>query len=239
MSASNVYHLVTVDNGKSDNASIIKVFSDMATGRIKNDLRLLNYYNEIPVSYNAAIIGVESDSVELKIHSHQAVLMKLDSFTLIKSTHFHKELGVHGMAFYVNIQKEKAILHNFAYAQIRAERREAVRVRLAPPIPATYDDPQCNITGRLLDISETGASLLVESLPALADEQQGMLSFALLGTPLTIPSTFLRQVKTDNGYVGIFQLQPEKKDAITLAQFIYQRQVEIIRDLKEQVSPDQ
>lgn len=238
MSASQVYHLVTVDNGKTDNASIIRVFSDMAAGRVKNDLRLLNYYNEIPVSYTASIISVENDSVELKVHSHQAVLMKLDSFTLLKSNHFHKELGVHGMAFYVNIQKEKAILHNFAYAQVRAERREAVRVRLANPAPAAYCDPQCTITGKLMDISETGASLLVEALPSLTDEQQGTLGFTLLETQLSIPSTFLRKVKTDNGEVGIFQLKSEKKDTSVLAQFIYQRQVEIIRELKDQIGTD-
>ena len=117
-----IYHLVTVKDGASDNTSIVKVFTEMAAGRLKSDFTLLNYYDEVPVSYGSTIVVVDGDSVELKIHEHQALILKHDNSTLIKSRHFHHELGVHCYASYVNVAKKTAILHNFAYAQIRAER---------------------------------------------------------------------------------------------------------------------
>ena len=60
-----VYNLVTVKDGKSDAAAIVKVFSEMATGRLKCDLKLLNYYDEVPVCYPSSITTVEEDSVHV------------------------------------------------------------------------------------------------------------------------------------------------------------------------------
>src|SRR4051794_17688606 len=114
MNTRNVYHLVTVKDGRSDNEEIIRVFSDMAAGLIPCDIKLLNYYREIPVSYNAQIVNVAKDRVELSVHLHQALVMKFDKHTLIKSHHFKDHLGVHCFAAYVNLAKEVAIVTRFA-----------------------------------------------------------------------------------------------------------------------------
>jgi len=100
------YQLVTINDGKSDADAIIKVFSAMQDGRLKCDLSLLNYCNEVPVCYSATIATVEDDSVELSVHEHQALIMKQNNSTLIKSQHFGKGLGVHCYAAYVNVPKK-------------------------------------------------------------------------------------------------------------------------------------
>ena len=92
--SSDVHHLVTLNDGKSDTAEIIKVFSEMSTGRVKCDLKLLNYVDEVPVSYGAEINSVSDDSIKLAVHEHQAVIMKHHKSTLVKSKHFQNELGV-------------------------------------------------------------------------------------------------------------------------------------------------
>ena len=84
-----VYNLVTINDGKSDSAAIVRIFSEMAAGRLKSDLRLLNYYDEVPVSYPATIASVDVDSVELTIHENQAVLLKLHNSTLLKLSLIH------------------------------------------------------------------------------------------------------------------------------------------------------
>ena len=60
----------------------------MATGRLKCDLKLINYYDEVPVSYGSTITSMEVDSIELAVHEYQALVMKHDKSTLIKSQHF-------------------------------------------------------------------------------------------------------------------------------------------------------
>ena len=139
-----IYHLVTVNDGKSDADAIVKVFSEMETGRLKCDYKLLNYYDEVPIAYSSTITSVVKDSVELAVHEHQALVIKNDNSTLIKCKHFHNELDVHCFAAYVNVLKKTVILHNFAYAQIRAVRRDAVRVRVHDTLPVRFLYDNCH-----------------------------------------------------------------------------------------------
>jgi PilZ domain len=229
-----IYHLVTVADGKSDNASIIKVFSEMAKGRLKCDLRLLNYFDEVPVSYGSSITTVDEDSVELALHEHQALIIKHHKNTLIKSSHFHNELAVHCYAAYVSVPKKTAILHNFAYAQIRAERREAVRVKVHGKLPVTFSYDNINIEGNLVDISGNGISINSNQVTATDTDQSGVLSFSLAGTNLAVPGSFIRCATNGKGeHICIFQMKPDRRSDNLIGQFIYQRQVEIIQQLKE------
>ena len=231
---SDIYHLVTVNDGASDSAAIIKVFSEMAAGRLKSDFMLLNYYDEVPVSYGSTIAAVDGDSVELKVHEHQALILKHDNSTLIKSRHFHHELGVHCYASYVNIAKKIAILHNFAYAQIRAERREAVRVKVRDRLPLKFSYDSVTIEGNLLDISGSGISIHSDLVPATNSDQGGVLSFTLAGTPVTVAGSFVRATANGSeGHVCVFRIKPDRTTDNIIGRFIYQRQVEIIQQLKE------
>ena len=231
---SDVYNLVTLNDGKSDTAAIVKVFSEMATGRLKSDLKLLNYCDEVPVIYGATITAVNGDSVELTVHENQAVIMKHDKSTLIKSKHFHNDLGVHCYAAYVNVPKKTAILHNFAYAQIRAERREAVRVNVREKLPVKFSYENVTIEGNMVDISGNGISVDTSLVPATNNNQAGQLFLTLRGTSLAVPGFFVRSTTNGNGgYICIFQIQPDRKSDTIIGQFIYQRQIEIIQQLKD------
>ncbi len=189
---SDVYNLVTVNDGKADTAAIMMVLSEISKGRLKSDLKLVNYCDEVPVIYGATINEVNKDSVELAVHEHQTVIMKHDKSTIIKSKHFHNGLGVHCYAAYVNIPKKVAILHNFAYAQIRAERREAVRVNVRENMPVRFSYENVTIEGRMVDISGNGISIVSDLVPATQINQSGQLFFTLSGTCLTVTGSFVR-----------------------------------------------
>ncbi len=228
------YQLVSIQDGKSDADAIVQTLSAMQEGRLKPDLVLLNYCSEIPVSYSATVQAVDKDSVELAVHEHQAVLLKQNNSTLLKSRHFDKGLAVHCYAAYVNIPKKAAILHNFAYAQIRAERREAVRVKVNGVIPVSFTVDGVTISGRLLDISASGISFVADSPMPATVEGTGQFVFTLLDTPLTVPGVFVR-VKTDaeNRQIAIFTMTPDRASDTVIGKYIYQRQVEVILALKE------
>ena len=230
-----IYRLVTVKDGKTDTANIARVFSEIATGRLKLDLQLLNYYREVPVSYGATIVTVESDSVELTVHENQAVVMKQDKATLVKSRHFHDELGVHCYAAYVNVPKKTVVLHNFSYAQIRAERREAVRVNVQEKVAVGFSYGDVVLEGVMVDISGNGISLETGNDPEIAKDQPGQLNFTLAGSELSVPGTFVKSTanKTTGGTVSVFQMNPGRMSEIVIGQFIYQQQVEIIQELKD------
>ncbi|MEI6205588.1 MAG: PilZ domain-containing protein [Desulfuromonadales bacterium] len=229
-----VYHLVTVNGGRSDNAAIVNVLSEIAAGRLESDLRLLNYYDEMPVSYSPVIVSRDRDSFELVVHKHQALIIKHDRSTLIKSRHFHNGMGVHCFAAYVSVPRKTVILHNFAYAQIRAERREAVRVKIHQKMPVTFFNERVTIEGVMADISGSGISFSSRMEPTDDINQPGILHFTLSGIPLTVPGLFIRSTAYGTGeYLYIFKLDPDRISESMVARFIYKRQVEIVQQLKD------
>lgn len=232
---SDVYHLVTINNGESDNAAIIKVFSEMAAGRLKCDLKLLNYYNEVPVSYDSTITTVDQDRVELMVHEHQALIITHDNGTLITSKHFHNGLlGVHCHAAQVNVLKKTAILHNFAYALIRAKRREDVRVKVRGILPARFSYGNVTIEGDMVDISNNGIAINSGLVPTTESGQTGLVYFTLNGTSLGLPGSFIRSTMNEDGsHLCMFKMKTDNKNDSIISRFIFQRQVEIILQLKE------
>ena len=237
MYKSDLYRLVTIDNGQTDTASIIKIFSEMEVGNLKCDISLLNYFNEVPVNYGATICTIGKDSVDLSVNEHQAVVIKLDNSTIIKSNHFPKELGVHCYAAYVSVPKKMVILHNFAYAQIRSERREAVRVSIIKPISVNCSYKDISLDGTIVDISATGIAIHTPDVPAIDTDQPVRLSFSLMDTLLTVDGSFVRTAKSENyDQLYIFQMKPDRKHETVIGQFMYKRQIEIIQDLRDGLS---
>lgn len=230
------YQLVTQSNGKQDTADILAVLQKIKDGILKNDLRLLNYYHEVPVSYGVTIDAIEGDAVEFTVHQAQAAVLGLQKQTLMKSSHFPSGLGAHCFVEYINVRNRLAVLGRFAYASIRAERRNAVRVYAGAPTISTQfqAEGQC-VGGELKDISVTGMAVISSTeLPSgLAEE--GILKLTLMGHAMTVKATVVRSVSVEGGYLHTYRIELDAKMEEVVSQFIYSRQVEIIRELKEHI----
>lgn len=123
MSFGDYYKLVTLEDGQKDSDAIVRVFKEIHEGLLPCDLKLLNYYREVPVSFNATITGVMDDRIDMNVHQNQAVVMKHAKQCLIKCEYFPKGLGVHSYVAMTNVMSGRTILTRFAYAQIAAEKR--------------------------------------------------------------------------------------------------------------------
>ena len=230
-----VFNLVTVKNGKADNAAIMGIFSDMAAGRLKNDISVVNYHNEMPVCYSAAITEVKEDSIDLKVHPNQALIIKQYRHTLIKSKYFSNNLSVHCFAAFAKVSSGMVVLHNFAYAQIKAERREALRVTSNVSVPITFSYNDAVVRGEMMDISLSGISIALDPAQEISQDQLGVLDITLMDIPLTIPTTFIKSMDSDDVRVGVCTMVLDRESEKVVSQFIYHRQVEIINELRENV----
>jgi hypothetical protein len=86
----------------------------------------------------------------------------------------------------------------------------------------------------MVDISGNGIAFNTNLVLAMETDQSGQLCFILNGTSLEIPGTFVRSTPKITGlYTCSFKLNPDRKSDRTIARFIYQRQVEIIQQLKD------
>lgn len=230
------YQLVTQNNGKQDATEILAVLQKIKDGMLKNDLRLLNYYHEVPVSYGVTIDTIEGDAVEFTVHQAQAAVLGLQKQTLLKSSHFPSGLGVHCFVEYINVRNRLAVLGRFAYASIKADRRNAVRVYAGTPTILTQflSEGQC-VGGELKDISVTGMAVISSSELPSGLTEEGTLKLNLMGHAMAVKAVMVRSVAVEGGHLHTYRIELDAKMEEVVSQFIYSRQVEIIRELKEHI----
>lgn len=227
------YQIVTLTDVQQDNRQILETLDAIRKGTLSNDLRLLNYYQSIPVNYGATVESIERDSAELAVHQQQAVVMHLEKEVFIKSSHFPKD--VLAAVTYVNVDKCLAIVTKFAYAVVRAERRQFVRVEVKERIEATFAAPGVKVSGTLSDISLGGVALAAE-IPNLPENGlEGTVRLGLPGGPYETAAKLLRVITPGGKSLAICEIQADARTEKAISQYIFQRQVEIIRELKDSI----
>ncbi|WP_136515330.1 PilZ domain-containing protein [Geomonas edaphica] len=228
-----IYQRLQLADEQRDRAEILATLAAIRSGKLKNDLRLLNFYREVPVSYGAEVLTIEENDAELLVHQVQAVVIAQEKLTVLKSSHFRRD--VVASVTYVNVEKSRVILSNPGYTLVRADRRMSVRVQLGVSIKAWFAAPELEATvrGKLHDMSLTGMSMDVERNPGLPLSQKGELSIALPTGTIVIAASLLKVFERDGSCRLVFEIAPTRSEELNISQYIFQRQVEIIKELKD------
>ena len=209
-------------------------------GMVGKRFSFLNYYKEIPVSYDATLLNVENEMAEFELHEYQAKVISMDRKALI---HAHPESpfreDILGEAFYINALKKKVILCKFEYAKIKSDMRRFVRVQLDRPVEAELIIESDILKGNVKDISLGGASLNLMSSERLI---AGLELNIFLKLPdissgkineVGMSATIIKVIGENAPYTCILEFHPEKHSQQQISYYINQRQVEIIKELKE------
>jgi hypothetical protein len=226
-----IYQRIQITGELEDSKQILATLAQILAGRLDNDLRLVNYHCQIPVSYGASVLTVEENAVEFSVHQIQAVVISLEKITILKSRHFPRD--VFAQVNYVNVAKSRIVLSGFSYALVRADRRMSVRVELCAPILAVFSSAEASVSGRLFDMSLTGISISVAQNPGLLISEKGELSVTLPNETITVPASLLTIKPLADGCRLIFEIEVNRASEGCISQFIFRRQVEIIKELKE------
>lgn len=229
------YQIVTVVDGKQDFAAIMQVLTDIKEGKLKNDLKVLSYYHNVPISYAAKIDSIDKESLEVSINQAQAVVLDLHKQTFVTSSHFPEGLTVHCYVEYVNVRNSYAVLGRFAYASNRAEKRGAVRVDVDSLLEAEYKAGDQSFSGKIQNISIIGLALECLTPKPVGIEEHGELIFTVQGNRMKISATLVRTYELEHGFLHAFRIELDSKAELLISQFVYTRQVEIIRELKDRI----
>lgn len=209
-------------------------------GMIGKRFSFLNYYKEIPVSYDATLLTVENEMAEFELHEYQAKVITMERKALIYShTESPFKEDILGEAFYINTQKKKVILCKFEYAKIRSDMRRFVRVVLDKPVEAdlVFDDDIIKANAK--DISLGGAAMHLMSRDRLVPGLE--LNLFLKLPDLTngsiievgMSATVIKVTGECAPFACFLEFHPEKHSQQQISYYINQRQVEIIKELKE------
>jgi hypothetical protein len=200
----------------------------------------LNYYKEIPVSYDATLLSVENEMAEFAVHEYQAKVINIEKKALI---HAHARSSfpedMIGEAFYVSSAKKRVILCNFGYANIRSDMRRFVRVLLDNPVEAELVFEGDILTGNVKDISLGGAAISTMSADLLV---AGLDINIFLKLPeldgnsileVGLSATIIKVIGMSAPFTCIIEFHAEKHSQQQISYYINQRQVEIIKELKD------
>lgn len=216
---------------------ILDVFRKVRSGELENDISFLNYYKGIPINYPATVLGIDNEFVEFETHAYQAVAIRNDRSTFVKSSHFPQEILAE--VFFIEVAKREVSLKNFLYTHVLAEHRNYVRVSLNPARRIEVDHAHQQIRGLLVDVCLKSAAV---DLPRATVARPGTISRLHLMLPMgagnpDIEIDVLAKVSKTSVEDGanrcVFDLQGDSAVEARIARFIGHRQTEIVAEIRE------
>ena len=121
----NLENLYTTRIQKTYDEDQVGILSVLQANR-GSTVKLINYYQGLPLSYPATIVAVERGTVDFDGKSEQAFIIDLNRATFIRSPLFTHD--VFARVQYINIKKQAASFIDFSYVEIMAERRNFIRM---------------------------------------------------------------------------------------------------------------
>jgi hypothetical protein len=216
---------------------ILDIFRRIRAGELENDLSMLNYYKGIPINYPASILEIDREFVEFETHAYQAVAIRNDRSTFIKSAHFPQDLLAE--VFYVKVPAREVSLKNFLYTQVLAENRSYVRVALQKAREIEIDYEHSTIRGQLVDVNMKSAAIDLSPGTFVRPGTVSRLHILLpmgAGAPeleLDVLGMASKSVPSRGGTRCVFDLQADIADEARIARFIGHRQTEIVAEIRE------
>ena len=231
------YDKVVRGTEREDGLVIVQFLKEM----VGQTFLFLNYYKEIPVSYNAKLVSVEKEMAEFDVHEYQAKVISLEKKVLIRAHEKSTVLeDIVGESFYVSTARKKVILTRFHYTKIRSDLRHFVRVSLEGRRADVdvYLDSKI-IPASVIDISLGGVSLKIMGDLCGLESGKEVNLILKLEVPddhsfreIAVTATVLKVAGDAPPYICFLEFHSERLSRQSLAHYINRRQVEIIRELK-------
>lgn len=237
MDSTSIYSTRIVKSFDEDQAEIFAALKSALAGKKLPPLKLINYFKGLPLMYTATVAAVERGILDLDVQPQQAVAMAADHYTLIRCKLFPHDIAAHVQ--YINVPRHAASLSRLRFAEIMAERRCSVRLELAHPTQAAFSFQGQDMPGKLFDISTSGAAISIDGYFDMPPGIETVLRFMLPDLaqnklfPLKVEARLVQIEGGASPYNYCFDFYPEKIVEQQLSRYIFQRQIEIIRDLKD------
>lgn len=223
---------------EEDCAEIVAGFRDIIKHGLRPQLRLINYYKGLPISYPATVVEVNGDLLELDVHPQQAVALEASRRTCLKCSYF--DLPMLAEVKEADVRRMMASLTKFSFVEIMAEKRVSLRLEMDPHCDAEILAGSDPVSGKVLDISLGGFSLRTSRPLGLAKGAAVPVKVMVPNllqnshTALEVESTLVDVASDARGDVCRFSICADQHVEAVISRFIFQRQVDLIRELKEQ-----
>jgi len=200
---------------------------------------LYNIFHGIPITNEATIAMISKGYVVLNVHSYQAVCIAMEKCTYIKGELLPEIVRAHLVA--VDINSKEVIVAKFTPAQHTFDKRMSLRVQPKEPLQVRIYSGEMSALALLADVSQTGVGLY--SFWAYINDQLDFRREDFIRLELNLPTSEqtlrlrgrITNLSRERGAimyrVGI-QITPNENQEPVLADYIAQRQAEILDELE-------
>lgn len=231
------YTEITVVSPLEDQKTIHSMLQQTFQNAPKSEFNFLNIYKELPITSSGTILELNEHFVEFSTSATQLAAMGELGEVLLKSDTLNATII--GKVKELDSRREQVTLGEFRFAEFHAEKRNSVRVKLKCPMNVQMVADGKNLSGVIRDISLGGACVSTFTGAALEQASSIGLRIKLLQgadrevVEALIPCRLIRINKNDMQAQCAMAFNHTPESEQVLSAFIYQRQLEIIKELKE------
>jgi len=206
------------------------------------ELKILNIYNGLVVNTPSSIKKITQDSIYITFESLQGVMLNLEKKTVIQSDSFSQDILAEVKQ--ISYSKKIAVLENFKFLNTNANSRQYARVTTPMKIPIAINTQGNIVNGVILDISIKSIAVKVKKTPKIpmVALTKATLVFNLIDplaedgyTQLQLSSKVIMVtlVDTTDHYKVICDLDQDSQNLDIVLKYVYNRQKELIIELKK------
>ncbi|OGU05058.1 MAG: hypothetical protein A2075_17660 [Geobacteraceae bacterium GWC2_58_44] len=221
----------------AEQQTFIDRFHELSSRDEDASITLTNIYKEIPITHRASIGEIRGHHLELNTCELQLAAISQCKEVYICSPHL--DAPILGRLNSMDIRRGAVQLHNFTHAELQETRRKTVRVRFKRPIQIMLHCETDKISGVIHDISlggccintlvrkELGENSDIQVELKLIDQTTGQMSCT------RIPSDIVHISGATPPFKVALSFRHTQQSEQFLSVFIYQRQLEILKELRE------
>lgn len=230
-----------IHENMSDDEKIALLFDSAFIN--ETEIKLLNIYKGLCINTSSKIIKKNADNIYIQFEQLQGIVMKNEKETILQSSSFIKD--IRAQVKYIDLHKKIAILEKFEFLNSNANARKYSRVTCLGRTPLLVSYPGGTINGEILDISVKSIAIKTKyfknvdsikskkvMLNVTLPTQINVDGFAKLSLEAEV--TFTARVDEDD-YKIVCDLSEDASNESILMEYVYNRQKEIIIEIKKMV----
>lgn len=233
-----LHKIINVNEDMNDREVIDILLQAVFTN--KSPIKLINIYKGLCINTPSVILKTTEDEVDVSFQQLQGTVMNFEKSTVIQSSSFSKDIVAD--VVYINIKKKFARLNNFRFAHGSANSRKYSRVTCSQRTPITILHDKGTLNGSILDISMNSIAVKTR----LYDNIES-LELSIVTLNFTLPDNSadgyvklsleaeVKFIMCDKDYCKVIvNLYENQASESILMEYVYNRQKEIIVELKRQ-----
>lgn len=221
---------ILVSRADDEMAILSMLRAAVSAGRTSTGLALLNVFKGIPISNNAELLDINDRYAAFRTSPLQILTIRLTDEAVIRVP--STDTTAMGKVNYLDDTRNIVSLKEFSFADVHVDKRMAVRVELHPPLGVLLDVDGNRISGTVWDMSIDGCHMSTVAGAILEKAHTVILKLKFMHNNAVREVGIPARVQTGapGSCILFFEHTAETENA--LSHFLYQRQVEIIHELK-------